>query len=177
MFDLGNITEEYLSNKHLPRLQEFQCPDEITVERFLREEAYNLMERNLVRTRLFFDENQNIIGFYSLFNDTIKMNRQKRLQMDISLPDGVKEIPAIRLHYLGVDIRFRKKGFGAYLMASVLYNCAKIAKITGCSLITVESTEKARDFYKKFDFIYICPVRQYYLMALNTKPLIEELDK
>jgi GNAT superfamily N-acetyltransferase len=177
MFEsLENIKEVYLAGEHLPKLQEFRCLDEPIVENFLKEEAYNLMQRNLVRTRLFFDNNQNLIGFYSLFNDTIKIHKQTRMKMEIYLPQGVKEIPAIRLHYLGVDERFRGKGFGAYLMASVLYNCAKVAEITGCSLITVESTEKARGFYEKFDFIYICPVDQYYLMALNTKSLVEGLE-
>jgi GNAT superfamily N-acetyltransferase len=176
MFEfLGNIKEEYLSDEHLSKLQEFRCSDEPIVENFLKEEAYNLMKRNLVRTRLFFDDNQNLIGFYSLFNDTIKINKQKRMQLEIYLPQGVTEIPAIRLHYLGVDERFRGNGFGAYLMVSVLYNCAKVAEITGCSLITVESTEKAKSFYEKFDFTYICPTDRYYLMALNTKPLVEEL--
>ncbi|MFT8321102.1 MAG: GNAT family N-acetyltransferase [Bacillus sp. (in: firmicutes)] len=129
------------------------------------------MERNLVRTRLFFDQEKNLIGFYSLFNDTIKMNKQKRQQMNISLPDRVKEIPAVRLHYLGVDIRFRKKHYGAYIMSSVLYHCALVSKISGCPLITVESTKTACSFYQKFDFEYIRPNDQYFTYTLNTKHL------
>ncbi|GGJ79824.1 GNAT superfamily N-acetyltransferase [Anoxybacillus voinovskiensis] len=177
MFEsLENIREVYLSDEHLLKLQEFRCTDEQIVENFLKEDAYNLMKRNLVRTRLFFDDNQNLIGFYSLFNDTVKIQKQKRAMLEIYLPSSVKEIPAIRLHYLGVDERFRGKGFGSYLMTSVLYHCAKVAEITGCSLITVEATENAKSFYEKFGFTYICPINRYYLMALSTKPLMEELN-
>ncbi|PAQ15056.1 GNAT family N-acetyltransferase [Bacillaceae bacterium SAOS 7] len=172
------ISEENLTSEHLEKLQEFQCSDEEQVEVFLKEEAYNLMERNLVRTRLFFDKNQNLIGFYSLFNDTIKMSKKKREAMEIRLPDSVKDIPAIRLHYIGVDSRFRKNGYGLYLMASAFYHCNIISKISGCSLITLESTKKARTFYEKFDFIYICPssCNQYDLMAYPTKSLFEAFD-
>ncbi|WP_182103204.1 N-acetyltransferase [Niallia taxi] len=174
MFD--NISEEYLNIDNVEKLQEFQCEDEIQVENFLKEESYNLMERNLVRTRLFFDQDKNLIGFYSLFNDTIKMSKQKREQMDVSLPDKVKEIPAIRLHYLGVDSRFRKNYYGAFILTSALYHCARISEMSGCTLITVESTKKAKTFYEKFDFQYICPKVPYYNYALNTKYLAHLLD-
>lgn len=167
MFDY--IIEEYLSNKHVKKLQDFQCKDERQVETFLKEEAFPLMERNLVRTRLFFDQQKNLIGFYSLFNDTIKMNKQKRKQLDINLPDKVKEIPAIRLHYIGVDNRYRKNNYGLYIMSSVLYHSALVAKISGCPLIIVESTKNARAFYEKFDFTYIGPKDSYYIYSLNTK--------
>lgn len=171
MNDLQDLSEKFLTEYDLEKIKDFQCQDVSQVDAFLKEEAFNLMDRNLVRTRLFFDENQNLVGFYSLFNDTIKMNKQKRLEMDILLPDGVAVIPAIRLHYLGVDKRYRGKGYGVYLMASVLYYCTYIARITGCSLITIESTKEARGFYEKFGFSYICPTGAFDLMSLNTKSL------
>src|SRR5699024_11253184 len=117
---------------------------------FLQEQALDLMERNLVRTRLFFDESQNLIGFYSLFNDTIKIHKNKREEINIHLPHGVKEIPAVRLHYIGVDDRYKGQGYGDILMSSVLVNCIKIAQISGCPLITVESSESAREFYERY---------------------------
>lgn len=39
MFD--NISEEYLNINNVENLQDFQCKDEIQVENFLKEEAYN----------------------------------------------------------------------------------------------------------------------------------------
>ncbi|WP_193224393.1 GNAT family N-acetyltransferase [Bacillus sp. B1-b2] len=131
------------------------------------------MERNLVRTRLFFDQDKNLIGFYSLFNDTIKMNKQ----MDIALPDRVKETPAIRLHYIGVDSRYRKRYYGVYILTAALYHSAKISEMSGCALVTVESTEKACSFYEKFDFIYIRPKESYYSYALNTNYLTHFLEE
>src|SRR5690625_3899026 len=102
----NNLSEAWLTIDHINHMNHFHCIDrdgDNHVQIFLQEQALDLMERNLVRTRLFFDESQNLIGFYSLFNDTIKINKYKRKQLNIHLPQNVKEIPAIRLHYIGVD--------------------------------------------------------------------------
>lgn len=69
--------------------------------------------------------------------------------MDVSHPDKVKEIPAIRLHYLGVDSRFRKNYYGAFILTSALYQCARISEMSGCTLITVESTKKSENILWK----------------------------
>ncbi|QKY70399.1 GNAT family N-acetyltransferase [Lentibacillus sp. CBA3610] len=170
-----NISEEFLNEQNNAYINRFQCVDkdgDNQVETFLQQEAFKLMQRNLVRTRLFFDGDQNLIGFYSLFNETIKMNKQKREEVQIYLPQKVKEIPAIRLHYIGVDSRYQNQGIGLYIMSSVLTNCTKVAKLSGCSLITVESTENTVNFYSKFDFKYLRPAGDYKLMAMNTKNLL-----
>lgn len=171
----NNLSEAWLTMDHINHMNHFQCIDrngDNHVQIFLQEQALDLMERNLVRTRLFFDESQNLIGFYSLFNDTIKIHKNKREEINIHLPHGVKEIPAVRLHYIGVDDRYKGQGYGDILMSSVLVNCIKIAQISGCPLITVESTESAREFYDRYDFNYVRPERNYRLMVMNTKKLL-----
>ncbi|MEW9674901.1 GNAT family N-acetyltransferase [Lentibacillus sp. L22] len=143
---------------------------------FLQEESLELMERNVVRTRLVLDGNKNLIGFYSLFNNVVKINKSKREELNVFLPHEVKEIPAIRLHYLGVDNNYMKQGYGSFLMSSVLYNCAKVAQMSGCSLITVESTKSAEGFYAKHGFMHIRSEGKFDMMGMNTKGLIELLD-
>lgn len=169
------ISEAWLNIDHINHTNSFQCIDrdgDNHVQVFLQEQALDLMECNLVRTRLFFDKNQKLIGFYSLFNDTIKIHKNKRIEISLTLPQGVKEIPAVRLHYIGIDDRYKGQGYGDILMSSVLVNCIKIAQISGCPLITVESTESARKFYARYDFSYIRPERNYKIMVLNTKKLL-----
>src|SRR5699024_9262582 len=102
----------------------------------------------------------------------LKIHKNKREEINIHLPHGVKEIPAVRLHYIGVDDRYKGQGYGDILMSSVLVNCIKIAQISGCPLITVESTESAREFYDRYDFNYVRPERNYRLMVMNTKKLL-----
>src|SRR5690625_4320041 len=175
MKNATNLTEAWLNETHLNKIAEFTCIDQDKnnhVQLFLQDQAVELMDKNLVRTRLFFDQYQNLIGFYSLFNDTIKMHKNKRKQLNVYLPQNVKEIPAIRLHYIGIDDRYKGRGYGHTLMASVIVNCANIAKISGCALITVESTKGVKSFYEKYDFKYIHPEGSYYIMAMNTKNLL-----
>lgn len=170
------LKEEWINKNHYSAINGFSCIDEKgdnQVQLFLQEEALDLLERNLVRTRLFFDEYRNLIGFYSLFNNTIKANKGKREELSIYLPYEVKEIPAIRLHYIGVDNKYRRQGHGDYLMTSVLVNCAKIAQLSGCSIITVESTKNAIGFYEKYGFVHIRTEGNFNLMGINTKGILD----
>lgn len=173
------LSEVYLNDSHQNKVDGFHCIDKAgcrSVQDFLQNEALDYMKRNIARTRLFFEGDNNLVGFYSLFNDTIKINRQKRESMDIRLPHGVSDIPAIRLHFIGVDNAYQSKGFGEYIMGSVLDNCIEIARSSGCSLIVVESTESAKGFYEKLDFTYVRPENGYNIMAMGTKGLIEFID-
>src|SRR5699024_4772906 len=98
-------------------------------------------------------------------------------EFDIQLPTKVKEIPSIRLHYIGVDDRYKGCGYGNHLMASVIDTCISVATVSGCSLILVESIRDVIDFYKKFDFVHVrkekLSNKTHYLMALSTKNLID----
>lgn len=170
------LDEVYLNDSHQNKIDGFRCIDKAEctrVQDFLQNEALDYMKTNIARTRLFFDGDNNLVGFYSLFNDTIKMNRQKRESMDVRLPHGVSDIPAIRLHFLGIDNEYQSKGFGGFVMGSALDSCIKIARSSGCSLIVVESTESARGFYEKLGFAYVRPENGYSIMAMGTKGLID----
>ncbi|MEI3613721.1 N-acetyltransferase [Pseudogracilibacillus sp. SO30301A] len=176
MNKLSHLTEEWLDSIHINQIREFRCVNQNGdnhVQKFLQEQALDLMSQNLVRTRLFFDKNRSLIGFYSLFNDTIKLNKHKRKQLDIKLPHGVQDIPSIRLHFLGIDDKHMGKGYGNDLMASIITNCINVARISGCTLIVLEATEDVVQFYEKYDFIYVHPKEEYYIMVLNTKELID----
>lgn len=173
---LPKLTEEWLSISHREYIDGFTCKNKSGnshVQDFLQEQALELMDRNLVRTRLFFDRHRNLIGFYSLFNDTIKINKYKRSELGVELPGHVKEIPAINLHYIGIDDRYRERSYGNYLMASVIVNCIKVATISGCTLITLEATEDVVSFYERFDFIHVRRENKLYRMALSTKNMIK----
>lgn len=166
------LTEDWLCADHSMTLSDFTCVDsdnDNEAQLFLQEESLALMERNLVCTRIFLNEDKKLIGFYSLFNNIIKINKDKREQLAIYLPHAVKEIPAIRLHSIGIDNEFQGRGYGDVLMASILYNCALVSRISGCSLITVESTKNAKGFYKKYRFVHLRKEGHYDLMGINTK--------
>ncbi|MEH6941036.1 GNAT family N-acetyltransferase [Bacillus sp. JJ722] len=162
-----NLNGEFLSLHHEDSIHEFKCSDEPSVEAFLKEQAMDLMDRCFSRTRLFFDSNQNLIGFYSLFNDSFKVPKKKTGELSIKLPTAVSYVPAVRLHYIGVDERYRGKGNGQFLLTSALYEVYKISKHSACTLVTIEATENAKEFYKKFGFVHLSKQGRLNLMALN----------
>lgn len=133
-------------------LQTFVCSDEPDLETFLKEEAVTLHFLNTAITRLYFDEQHNLIGYFTLFNDMVHIFKSQRTKFGWTLPKGYNYFPAIRLHYLGVDERFRKKGYGRYLLIEALRTCYDLSKDSGCNFITAESLKSAVSFYEKYGF-------------------------
>lgn len=58
-----SLTIESLQEEHLDVIQQFVCKDEPEVEEFLKEKAMIYHLRNMARTRLFFDEDHNLVGY------------------------------------------------------------------------------------------------------------------
>ncbi|AIW83119.1 GNAT family N-acetyltransferase [Bacillus mycoides] len=150
---MGNLlTIETLQEEHAQAIENFTCKDEPDVAEFLKEDAMMYQNANMAKTRLFFDNNHNLIGYFSVFNDHVCIGKDKQEKEDIKPPKGIRYFPAIRLHYFGVDSRYRKLGYGEEILISVLEHCYKLSLITGCTLITVQALTSSISFYEKYDF-------------------------
>ncbi|HDR5354194.1 TPA: GNAT family N-acetyltransferase [Bacillus thuringiensis] len=147
-----SLTIESLQEEHLDVIQQFVCEDESEVEEFLKEKAMIYHLRNMARTRLFFDEDHNLVGYFTVFNDHVCLGRSKRQKAKIVSPQGENHFPAIRLHYLGVDDRYRGRRYGEEILISALVHAYKLSRITGCTLLTVQALSSSVGFYKKYDF-------------------------
>jgi len=118
---------QYIQTQHAEIIQGFNCPDEPSVEIFLKEQALTLHQLRSAVTRLYFDENQNLVGYFTLFNDHIYIYPQQKEKYMWMLPEELDYFPAIKIHYLGVDNRYRGLGYGRYLLAEAVYviNCQR----------------------------------------------------
>ncbi|WP_255446416.1 hypothetical protein [Bacillus sp. FDAARGOS_235] len=56
-----SLTIEFLQEEHLDVIQQFVCRDESEAEESLKEKAMIYHLRNMVRTRLFFDADHNLV--------------------------------------------------------------------------------------------------------------------
>lgn len=137
---------QYLNEKHRDIIQDFQCLDEPSVAEFLKEEALKLHESKCAITRLYFDGSHNIIGFFTLFNDQVEVSKAQRVKHNWELP-SLRFFPAIKIHYLGIDSRYRNRKYGNYLLQEIFDICEEIARQTGCVFITLEALNSAIDFY------------------------------
>ena len=80
------------------------------VEFFLKEEALRLHDLQSAITRLYFDENQNLVGYFTLYNDLVSLHKRQieKYERDFKWNSpNYRYFPAVKLHYLGVDQRYR----------------------------------------------------------------------
>lgn len=147
------LTFEYIQPHHTSVIEGFQCPDEPSVERFLKEKALMLHKLRSAVTRLYFDENQNLVGYFTLYNDHIHVFSNQRAKHGWQLADDIDQFPGVKIHYFGVDIRHRGKHYGAYLLAESMFAINAISQNSGCNFITVEALENAIPFYEKYGFV------------------------
>ncbi|QPC47123.1 GNAT family N-acetyltransferase [Mangrovibacillus cuniculi] len=148
------IKKEYLCSNHIEMLLKFKCKDEEFIEQFLKNEALSLTEKNLIQTVLFI-KGDNIVGFYSLFNDSISIDGTKRRELKIKLQQGKSVVPTVNLHYLATNEDFRGIGIGTMLLEDAILTAAKVSVLSGMPIIILESTNSAKGFYQKNNFIHI----------------------
>ena len=119
---------DFINIKYKEDIENFSCSDELQVEQFLKEEAQHLHDSRTAITRLYFDENQNLVGYFTLYNDIVQVGKQKRLKhWSAFLPtSNLVYFPAIRLHYLGVDNQYRDMGYGKQLMLDLFTYVMKL---------------------------------------------------
>lgn len=150
------ITYEYISEDHDDLVQSFLCDDEISVEIFLKEEALQLHRLQTAITRLYFDNENNLVGYFTLHNDLVHLLKSQieryRREFEWDLP-RYKYLPAVKLHYLGVDRRHREKGIGEYLLREAIQTIHQTTSDIGCNFITIQALNSARGFYEKYGFI------------------------
>ncbi len=80
-----------------------------------------------------------IVSFYTLSNTSVPIDKfsktqQKRYDYD--------NIAAILISYLGVDTRFKRRGFGARTLKLALERCLRVSRESGVSLIVVDVETK-----------------------------------
>ena len=71
-----------------------------------------------------------------------------------------------QINYFVVDQKFRKKGFGSYLMSYLIKRCEKL-KLKKLLLEVAQSNVSAEKFYSSFDFSTVGIRKNYYKDGSN----------
>lgn len=162
---------EYIQLKHTKLIEQFNCSDEISVELFLREQALKLHQLRSAVTRLYFDENQNLVGYFTLHNDLIHVFQNQIRRHGWNLPNIHDYFPAIKLHYLGIDSKYRNLGYGKYLLAEAILAIEDLAMCSGCTFVTIEALHNAVGFYEKFGFVNRQRASEFQNMVLKLEEI------
>ena len=72
----------------------------------------------------------------------------------------------VQINYFVIKQKFRKKGFGSYLMRYLIKHCEKL-NVNKLFLEVSQSNVKAEKFYASFDFFTIGIRRNYYRDGSN----------
>ena len=72
----------------------------------------------------------------------------------------------VQINYFVIKQKFRKKGFGSYLMSYLIKHCEKL-NVNKLFLEVSQSNVKAEKFYASFDFFTIGIRRNYYRDGSN----------
>lgn len=142
----------YIDEGDFDLISQFQCDDEPTVREFLVDQAYKLQKQNLASTRLYFNATGDLVGYFTLYNDMMQIGKQKRRKHGLASLPYYKYYPAIKLHYFGVDSRYREQRYGEYLLSAVFNNVKEISERSGCVFLSVESLPSSVTFYEKYEF-------------------------
>ncbi|WP_044479101.1 GNAT family N-acetyltransferase [Paenibacillus antibioticophila] len=149
---MPELNYRYLTEQDSAILEQFQCDDEPTVRRFLVEQAWELQKLNLADTRLYFNESDELIGYFTLYNDMMQIGKHKRRKHGLASLPSYKYYPSVKLHYLGVDSRYRKQRYGEYLLLAALNTVKEISEQSGCVFLSVESLPSCVSFYERYEF-------------------------
>ncbi|MEH6973919.1 MULTISPECIES: GNAT family N-acetyltransferase [Bacillus] len=168
MAQLVELFDEVLSPEHRSKVDNFKCESEKDVEIFLKKDSWELQEYNMTLTRLFFNKDGDLVGYFTLFNESVpKVGKDKLIKENWKLPNSEKSYPAVRLHYLGVDERYQKQGIGYTILISAIDVCTKISKLSGCTFVSVQALNSAVEFYEKYHFKRVATEKKYVNMLLK----------
>ncbi|WP_160141722.1 GNAT family N-acetyltransferase [Salicibibacter halophilus] len=139
----------------------------------MKEEALVLQESGSCRTHLLYYDSK-LVGYCSLFADYVNIVKSKRESAgweSTRSPMPEQHYPSIRLHYIGVDSRYREMNLGHILMLMVFDMCIEVSRIVGINFIVVEAMESSVDFFKKYSFEPVKRYNELLIMALKKEDI------
>lgn len=132
------------ADKEILSLIEFDCGDDDFNE-FLLVDSFSNIENSLSKIYLCLYED-NIIAFFSLSADSIKINKQLKINYPL--------YPAIKIGRLAVHKDFQGMHLGSILIDWIVVFCLDLRSDVGIRFISVDAynQEKIKAFYTKNQF-------------------------
>ena len=154
-----NISVSLLTEKH--KIKPFDCGDE-QLNEFLLQEALPY-KKELLATTFIIENNERTLGYYSLLNDSFRVEEtffvsknqyRKFLRELIPYPKRyLRAIPAIKIGRLAIDKTYKGKGLGSLIIHNIINDCLELNERQACRLITIDAYKQSVSFYEKLGFI------------------------
>ncbi len=119
------------------------------LDEFLKDDALE-NQRNLISvTRLVYWKG-NLVGFFTLINDSIEVRTVEECDRDTSYQ--YRKYPALKIARLATYSDWERYGIGRSMLRKIFTISITLSHYVGCRIITVDSKHSAIEFYKKFAF-------------------------
>ena len=131
--------------------KQFDCGNN-ALNSFLQNTARQHITKGMSRTFVLIDEEnpKSIIGFYTLSICEIEAE---------DLPPAIAkkypdQVPAVKLARLAISVDHQHKGYGSYLIGSVVNKTILISENVGIIGLFVDAKdESAKNYYQQFGFV------------------------
>lgn len=158
-----------LSSSH--KKSEFNCEKEI-LDNYLQKQASQDVKRKIAVCFVLHDENNYVMGYYTLSNDSIP---QQYLPQKIQaiMPKSYVNLPTTLLGRLSVDIKYKGKGFGELLLLDALKRCYDISNesIASMAVLVDPLDHDAIRLYEKYGFIQLPSSGKMFITMKTIKEL------
>lgn len=133
-------------------LSDFDCGDN-DLNEFIKEDALIWQKVHLARIYIMIYKEQQVVGFFFLSNDAIKLKSDERENTPQLKGKILSEFPSVKIGRLAIDKRFQGKKLGDKLLKIAIAFARKGYKLFGCRFVTVDSYVNAVKFYEKYGFV------------------------
>jgi len=131
----------------------FDCEDD-DLNEFIIKDALITQKIHLARIYLLLYKEEQVLGFFSLSNDSIKLKPDEKYGTPkLENKKRLREVPSVKIGRLAVDKKFKGNGLGEKLLKIAIAFARKGHKLFGCRFITMDSYHSAVGFYEKYGFV------------------------
>jgi len=124
----------------------FTCGD-VAMDTWVHYSAQGLNDRDLCRVHVCLDDEDDVVGFYTLTNWVVE---------GVKLPNnygGATQVPALLLGHLGVATKHQRRGVGREIVLEALDHALRIREESGVRLLVVDAkNDVAAGLYKSLGF-------------------------
>lgn len=133
-------------------LSKFDCAKEDVekeAQEFLITTALEYQNMNMAVTYLCRYKNE-IVGYITLCSNSARFDEDQVDDIDERILH--RDIPALKVAWIGVDKKFRKMGIATFMMLSVVDVALRLVSTIGIRIMTLDTREGLIEFFTKLGF-------------------------
>ena len=130
-------------------LSKFDCGDK-DINEFLKQDALIYQEKKLATT-IIFTFNDEIIGFFSIAADSLKLKLAEKENHNIQ-NKTIPEFPAIKISRIGRDVKYKDQKVGVDILRWAIGHILKCSENVAVRFVTVDAYPGKVRWYEQFGF-------------------------